>query len=37
LFCLFPEGPGREKSQNAWVESGVNKWHKMKNVGKDKD
>lgn len=37
VCCLFDEGPGSDKTQNAWVESDVNKWHKMKSVGKEKD
>lgn len=39
-FCfvcsLFPSGPGRDQSENAWVEDGVRQWHKMKSQGKAK-
>ena len=35
VCCLFPTGPGREKSSDAWVR-GVKGWDKMKSVGKDK-
>lgn len=35
--CLFLEGPGREKTQNARVESDVDKWLKMKSIEKEMD
>lgn len=33
---LFPKGPGREKSNPAWYEDGVQNWRKMKNAGEPK-
>ena len=40
MYCfvcsLFPEGPEKEKSDNAWYRTGVRSWHKMKSVGKQK-
>ncbi|KAL4083558.1 hypothetical protein QTP88_028874 [Uroleucon formosanum] len=33
---LFPNGPDREFSDNAWVTEGVRVWHKMKSRGKNK-
>lgn len=33
---LFPHGPDREFSDNAWVTEGVRVWHKMKSRGKNK-
>ena len=35
VCCLFPNGIGREKSSDAWIE-GVKGWDKMKSVGKEK-
>nr|XP_047122341.1 zinc finger MYM-type protein 1-like [Hydra vulgaris] len=34
VCCLFPNGPGRENSEVAWVENGIRTWHKMKSRGK---
>jgi len=37
-FCficyLFPKGPNRNFAEIAWVENGVNAWHKFKSRGK---
>nr|XP_047131599.1 zinc finger MYM-type protein 1-like [Hydra vulgaris] len=34
VCCLFPNGPGRENSEVAWVKNGIRTWHKMKSRGK---
>lgn len=35
VCSLFPSGPGREKSDPAWID-GIRSWHKMKSVGVNK-
>lgn len=40
VYCfvcfLFPSGPGREKSETAWIKEGVKNWRKMKSSGSNK-
>lgn len=36
ICSLFPKGPGREFSSEAWVKQDVNSWPKMKSRGKTK-
>ena len=35
LYALFPSGPGRERSDEAWL-NGIRSWSKMKSVGSSK-
>lgn len=35
VCSIFPVGPGREKSDTAWID-GIASWHKMKSVGTGK-